>query len=290
MHAYLIITHNKIAQLQKLISLIDDERNDIFVLVDKKVRGFDLSCLKTKHSALYELPRDVEIYWGHISLVEAELKLFSFARSKRHYDYYHLISGVDMPLHSQDYIHRFCEEHSGREFLSYMQPLPHRRKDNMRYQIFTKQQMHPNMMLRRLFRWTRKAFILLQCVLGIKQKGAEEWMHGGQWCSITDKFVSIILEQKEQILKKYKYARCCDETYKPTLLKELGWQNRLFLIDSVPTNMREIDWNRGNPYVWRTSDYNLLASSPRFFARKFDEDIDAEIIERLYHSLQTSLP
>lgn len=286
MHAYLIIAHNKISQLQKLISLIDDERNDIFILVDKKVKGFDLSCLKTNRATLYELPRELEIYWGHISLVAAELKLFSYARSKRHYDYYHLISGVDLPLHSQDYIHRFCEEHSGHEFLTYMQPPLPRRKDNLRYQIFTKQQMHPNMMLRRLYRWTRKAFILLQRILGIKQKGAEEWMHGGQWCSITDDFVSVILQQKDLILKKYKYARCCDETYKPTLIKELGWQDRLYYIETNPTNMRRIDWERGNPYVWRTSDYDNLIASPHFFARKFDENIDAEIIDKIYHFLQ----
>ncbi|MCQ2242960.1 MAG: beta-1,6-N-acetylglucosaminyltransferase [Bacteroidaceae bacterium] len=288
MHAYLIIAHNKISQLQKLISLIDDERNDIFILVDKKVKGFDLSCLKTDHSGLYELPREVEIYWGHISLVEAELKLFAYAHAKQHYDYYHLLSGVDMPLNSQDYIHRFCQENQGKEFISYMQPPLPRRKDNLRYQIFTKQQMHPNMMLRRLYRWARKAFILLQQLLGIKQQGAEQWMHGGNWCSVTDAFVSQLVERKDQILRRYRYSRSCDETYKPTLIKELGWQDRLFRLspESAPTHMREIDWERGFPYIWRTADYDYLANSPRFFARKFDETVDSEIIDRLYHALK----
>lgn len=49
--------------------------------------------------------------------------------------------------------------------------------------------------------------------------------------------------------------------------------------------MREIDWNRGNPYVFRTEDFEILMNSPCMFARKFDEKTDREIIERIYEKI-----
>ena len=39
-HAYLIIAHNNFYILKKLIALIDDERNDIYIHVDKKTKNF----------------------------------------------------------------------------------------------------------------------------------------------------------------------------------------------------------------------------------------------------------
>lgn len=35
-HAYLIIAHNEPYLLETLVNLIDDERNDIFIAVDKR--------------------------------------------------------------------------------------------------------------------------------------------------------------------------------------------------------------------------------------------------------------
>ena len=37
-HAYLILAHKNFGQLRKLIELLDDPRNDIFVHVDAKAK------------------------------------------------------------------------------------------------------------------------------------------------------------------------------------------------------------------------------------------------------------
>ena len=47
---------------------------------------------------------------------------------------------------------------------------------------------------------------------------------------------------------------------------------------------RYIDWERGsnnNPYVFRTSDYEELKNASGLFARKFDLNVDKEIVEKL---------
>lgn len=45
--------------------------------------------------------------------------------------------------------------------------------------------------------------------------------------------------------------------------------------------MRLIDWTRGNPYVFTKADYDELVSSPMMFARKFDPNVDSEIIKMI---------
>ena len=45
--------------------------------------------------------------------------------------------------------------------------------------------------------------------------------------------------------------------------------------------MRLIDWNRGKPYTFRSSDYDELCESDMLFARKFDASVDSEIIKSI---------
>ena len=62
-HAYLIIAHTNPGQLRKLIGLLDDVRNDIYVLIDKKSKQefkFTGLCKKSK---LEILPKQA-ISWG----------------------------------------------------------------------------------------------------------------------------------------------------------------------------------------------------------------------------------
>ena len=40
-HAYLIMAHNNFGILEKLLMLLDDQRNDIYIHIDKKVKDFD---------------------------------------------------------------------------------------------------------------------------------------------------------------------------------------------------------------------------------------------------------
>ena len=103
-HAYLIIAHHEFDILNKLIQAIDDERNDIFIHFDKKVRN--CPSLTTHYSNLYILEKRIDIRWGHCSQIEAEYLLFETAGIRGEYHYYHLLSGVHLPswkhLHTVD--------------------------------------------------------------------------------------------------------------------------------------------------------------------------------------------
>ena len=45
-HAYLIMAHNEFDILEKLLLLLDDSRNDIYIHIDLKVKNFNFKYYK----------------------------------------------------------------------------------------------------------------------------------------------------------------------------------------------------------------------------------------------------
>lgn len=82
------------------LSAIDDDRNDIYIHVDKKTVDVPLEDIRSAvcHSPLTFIERTF-VNWGGYSQINVELALLPEATKKPH-SYYHLISGVDFPLKS----------------------------------------------------------------------------------------------------------------------------------------------------------------------------------------------
>ena len=58
-HAYLIMAHNEFHILEKLILLLDDSRNDIYIHIDSKVKNFNFKYYEqlVKESNIYFIER-----------------------------------------------------------------------------------------------------------------------------------------------------------------------------------------------------------------------------------------
>lgn len=98
-HAYLIIAHNEFGLLKKLVELLDDKRNDIYIHIDKKVPYTKMPQLCTKNAGLFFVKRR-NVGWGGDNMIWCELDLLKIA-TQTHHSYYHLISGVDLPIKSR---------------------------------------------------------------------------------------------------------------------------------------------------------------------------------------------
>ncbi|MFR2882064.1 MAG: beta-1,6-N-acetylglucosaminyltransferase [Lachnospiraceae bacterium] len=118
-HAYLVAAHHQMQLLQILLHLIDDERNEIYLHVDKKCKEFkEEEFRQTVKKAKIHFIERRSVTWGGYSQIQLELDLLKEATNTYH-DYYHLISGVDLPLKSQNEIYNFFEIHKGMQFVSY---------------------------------------------------------------------------------------------------------------------------------------------------------------------------
>lgn len=138
-----------------------------------------------------------------------------------------------------------------------------------------------------LFTFLERISLVVQILLCVNRVKDVEWTvkYGSEWVSITDDFVITLLEQKEKIEKIFSYTNCADELFVQTVAFNCGFQDTLYRLQSGKTdNARFIDWERGkngNPYTFKSDDYDLLESQSAMFARKFSETVDKEIITKI---------
>lgn len=283
--AYLICAHGSFNLLKRLIRQLDYPDNDIFIHLDKKCGEIDYYQFEaiTRYSKVCCLRDRISVGWGDVTLIKATLMLLIAAKSYSKYDYYHLISGVDFPIKSSEYIKRFLEKHNGKEFVGF-KPWDATLDYKLGlYHLIPKNVQDKYGMLRFL----NKCLLKTQKILNIRHyKNTHNFYKGSEWWSITDKLVSLLIENKDTILRKYRYTSCSDEIFVQTIIGEHPEiMSKVYDVDNeYKSCLRCIDWDRGNPYIWQSEDINMLMTSDTLFARKFSEskmEVIDEIIARL---------
>ena len=293
-HAYCIIAHTDPHCLQTLVDLIDHERNDIFILSDRKSDASLYEDIHAERSYLEMLPQRIDIRWGDISQVEAELALFEKAVTHgEKYRFIHLLSGQDLPLHTPDHIHRYCADlPEGTNLIGFSEGKDiesNVRQKTKYYHILTRHYRHPNKWIRNTCSAIRHLCIMSQKALRISRKweGKYTLAKGCNWVSISMDFARYLVSHKAEILKKFRFVQCADEMYKQTLIMSSPFRKTVYdRTGAYYGPMRMIDWKRGNPYIWRSEDFNVLINSEDLFARKFSSYVDIEVIDRLQNHLQ----
>lgn len=268
-HAFLIIAHTEPELFKILVSSLDHQDSDIYVHIDSKAEISLFNSVRTEYSGLYFLEDRIDVKWGHYSQIQTEMKLFETAHRKCKYSYYHLLSGIDMPIKPISHIMDWFEKYKGYEFLG---AHPAAKKYHRR--------MH-----RRYFFITRKrnlatsTILALQKIVGLKwNRNTEVWM-GNNWGSFTHEFITQLLSHKEWIESHFKYSFCGDELYKPTFMRYLGIQER------DKGSLRHIDWKRGTPYTFGEEDFDELIESDKLFARKFSST-NINLVHKIKQHLQ----
>lgn len=270
-HAYLILAHHEFELLSLLVEALDDARNDLFIHFDLKVK--DLPSIQTKLAGLYYIEERVDVRWADVSMVQAEYALMSAARQQGEYSYYHLLSGVDLPIKSQDYIHDFCSAHAGKEFIGYFQGEVDRALTERAQLIhlFPKHFRERKGVVNIVRRGVRRTFLMFQRAVGFRRYGQIEFMKGTQWVSITQQLVDFALSKKKEVMKLYRNSFCSDELFMQTLCWHSHFRERIFdAHDEGLGSMRYIGWQNGELIDFSASDYNRIMESPAFFARKFN--------------------
>ena len=266
-HAFLIMAHTDFELLKSLVLCLDDPRNDIFIHLDKKIR--DLPEISTEKAGLYMLKDRVDVRWGDISVVEAEYALFEAAVNKGPYQYYHLLSGADLPIKNQDYLHWFFDKNNGKEFIGYTltEITPEVIRKVQRRHLFPRHFRSKSMVVR----IPRALFLRIQEMLGIKRNTGIDFKKGSQWVSVTDGMARYFLSRRKWAEKVFKNTFCSDEIVMQTLCWQSPYRNNIYnTTDDSLGCVRAIGWKNGGLKDWRPEDFDTLKKSPAMFARKFN--------------------
>ena len=282
------MAHNEPEIFKRLVGLLDDPRNDIYVHIDKKSDIRQFQSARCKQSNLVFLTERIACKWGSLDIVRAELLLFKTAKRAGPYQYYHLISGVDLPLKSQDVIHMTTKESPSTNYIGICnnpdvnKVIEHRTR--YYFPIIVRPGGH---LIDRIKRIMALYLTTLQQRLHIHRSFPFPLWKGAQWISITDDFCSYLLDKEKEILSYFRCTLCPDEIAIHSVFMNSPFVNTQHKNDGDEYDqcLREIDWTRGTPYTWKSEDLEILINSRRWFARKFSS-IDMEIVNNMINKLE----
>ena len=288
-NAWMILAHNQFPLLEKLIAFLDSENSAFFLHIDAKAVDADAARLAAaaKKSPVTFVDR-VSISWGDFSMVEAELRLLRAALDAG-CDRFHLLSGVDVPIKSRQYIEDFFASHPETNYVNFQNPeIDIKNLWRVRfYYPFQRFNIRKNG-LRRLL---RNGSAGVQLLLGVdrtrKYDPSIVFQKGTQWFSITRPLAEYVLSREAEIRQIFRSTYCPDELVIQTMVASSAFLETLpsTAFDAKHLNCcRYIDWKRGNPYVFRDGDYDELVNADPscLFARKFDYEKFQGIVDRLY--------
>lgn len=297
-HAFLIMAHNNFYNLEILIRMLDDERNNIFLHVDKKVRNFDSGYFSqlVKKAKLF-IYQEIRVNWGGYSQVKCELFLLEKARKTEDHLFYHLLSSADLPIKTQDQIHTFFDGHPDEQFIQ----LDQKRLTDNRKQIERRlKYYHPIQEIRKCssnkaietgLTIIAKSMMAVQMICGIDRmkKKKLNLAFGSQWFSINEEFVDFLLRQTDKIDQIFAHSQTPDELFIQMLAINSRFKNTIYQDENgyQKSNKREIGWNyekdAEHPQVYTIHDFEKLTTSGAMFARKFSDTTDREIIDQIYN-------
>ncbi len=282
------MAHSHWPLLQTLVSLLDHPRVDFYIHIDKKASYPQPDPLRPhlSHSGLHYIPRR-RVNWGGRSQIACEFDLIR-ASLPGDYAYYHLISGVDLPLKPVEEILAFFDANQGKEFVHFdSDSLSKEQFERFRFyypfQEWTAR--HP------VLNWIQWRIVGLERRFKIDRvkNAAGPFAKGANWFSCTHAYLSTLVKEEAAILKRYANTRCCDEVFLQSHLVSTPFREHLYdstFSGSQRSNMRAVDWERGEPYTFQDEDLEPLLNSPYLFARKFDEQKSPHLISKLMHRLK----
>ena len=287
-HAMLIMAHNQFDILEKLLVMLDHERNDIYIHIDKKSGNMNEEHFKQlcSRSHVVFIPRK-RLHWGHSSLVECELDLMEAAlESQEDYCYFHLLSGVDLQIKHTEEIHRFFDAHPRNQFIALRNVYSGLGGLN-RYYFFLSFRSYSKVLAKGLDIISAYIQRLLR-VNRLKQLEGIQLCKCQQWFSITQDCARYVVSQRDFIHKFIRFTCCSDEMFLGTVIVNSEFKSQIYEPYRSPGgHMRLIDRERSegaSPHTWTMDDWETIQNCPYFWARKFDVKRDPEIIEQVYNT------
>ena len=273
---FLIAAHKNQGQLLRLINHLKKDF-DIYVHIDKK------SKLNLKSFDNVNIYKSIKVYHGGVSQVAATLFLIREA-FKNNYERYIFISGQDVPLKTNKEIINFFDENKDKEFISFENI---KNNDGMYKEMsFRINAYNFGKIYRKLL--SRKFRESISNIPFIKRKTPENIYYGSSWWNLSHNAIKYILEYIEKnpaFLKRYNYTWGSDEVFFQSILLTSNFKNKC-----VNDCLRYLIWNGGAPIDLQMKDYSEIKKNIKdnLFARKFDENIDNDIIDKLYKDLENS--
>lgn len=266
--AYLILVHRLPNQFKRLFTAIYETDNYYLIHIDKKANdkiGQEIQSFLASYPNVFILKSEA-VVWGGYSMVQAELDGMKYLLDiDARWDYFINLSGQDYPLKSQKIIRKFLTENKGKSYLKIAD------QKLKRPETMNRIENHFEESDGKLSDITHKRDYLKNVIPYI----------GGQWMILTRTCCEFICNSNE--VKKfedyYVNTLIADESFFQTVLMNTSFDGVL-----IDDDKRAIIWiPDGNiklrPKTFTKDDFEYLNLGENLFARKFDDNVDSDIID-----------
>lgn len=218
---------------------------------------------------------------GGANMIKAELNLLNTAIQK-HYDYYHILSGVDLPLCSAKKINDFLEKNYGQEFIGVTKNWAESDAVKIRYSKFYYLQDYIGKNKKNPLYYITRGLARIQKRINCidRTKNTNTIFYGGPvWFSITEDAAKWIVSKTVDINNTFKNTYCCDEIFAQTILMNSPYAGKIYNYeagDCYESCRRFVSFEAESPKVLDMSDYEQLVASNYLFARKFGTNTDSQ--------------
>lgn len=225
----------------------------------------------------------IKVSWAGYSQIKAELILLK-AATKTYHQYYHLISGADLPIKTQDEMHAYFDKRSGTEFIS-VEESSAKGYDVMprigQYH-FLQDKIGRNLGIAvAVLERVERLSLRVQKAFRIDRTKKDPIIYkGANWFSITHDMAKYVISRQRDIAAIFSFGIAVDELFVQTLAMSSPYVQHI-----NRDCKRLIDWERGNPYTWRKEDFQEIMDSDAFWARKFDYSTEPQIVDAICATL-----
>lgn len=291
--AILITAYKNYQHLEEIIHCFDNNF-ELYIHLDKKSKISDAALSRLEK---YEIVKLVEqkykVNWGGFNHLKSILYLTEQALKNPENQYFHLITGHDFPIKSNDYFIEFFNTNKNSEFINHYN-FPNSTAgwpgnngiDRIEYYNFYDVW---NAKIHKQYEKITLA-IRLQKRLGIKRRISSKMpqLYGGStyWSLSREcvRYVIAFTQKNKWVFNRFKYTLCAEEFYFQTVI-----MNSDFATKVVNDNLRHIDWvarNGNNPAILDETDYEKLKETKAVFARKFDYPQSIGLLDKIKTQLK----
>jgi hypothetical protein len=284
--AYILTIHKNPDQVNKFIKqIISEDHADVFIHIDKKNTDLNEKIIRSPRVKI--LKENIDVKWGDITQVDATILLLKeVIATGNKYDFIVFRSGQDMLV--KNGFTEFLSKNKNKIFMNAYhvdRKEPHAAFVNVSWPKFARKlyinPFHPYRVFRRV---VSSLYGIGFNILPNKNTLPKDFSiyNGSNWFCIpleVTKYILKFIDKNKWYYEAFKNSLVPDEFFFQTLIMNCEYKS-----DVVDNNLMYIKFgealkNRNNPITIRMEHINVINSSNKFFARKFDENLDKLVIE-----------
>jgi hypothetical protein len=272
--AYLILAHGAPEQLARMVSSLPED-SPVLIHFDRRANPATYRrCVELLGKRVTFVARHT-CRWGAFGIIQGTMSLIdTLVASGVDFDYATLLSGADYPIKSNGEIGAYLARHQGAEFIeSFSLMKPNRWSEQGGYF------KTPEKALCRHLRFRSRVVR----IPGLRRMPAGlEPFGGSQWWTLSREAINYIarfVDNTPKFVSFSKQSFIPDESFVQTIIS-----NSLFASRVTGSDHRVIVWDRPTPpypATLKINDLDMLIASDCLFARKFNANVDAKILDVL---------